>query len=166
MISNEEYRAIHEFYYLEAELLDDHNLEAWYGLLSPHIRYYAPLRAFYDRVEGRPYGDSPYFDDDYQSIKIRIEQQKTPQYTIAENPYTCVRRFVTNIFPRKEGEQYLVSSHILAYRTRSTQARDPFILAAKRKDTLYKENGQFKLYERWIDLDIPVIRSPNLSFFL
>jgi hypothetical protein len=73
---------------------------------------------------------------------------------------------VTNLFPRKEGEQYLVSSHILVYRTRSTQASEPFILAAKRKDTLYKENDQFKLYERLIYFDMPVIRSPNLSFFL
>jgi 3-phenylpropionate/cinnamic acid dioxygenase small subunit len=86
MISNEEYRAIHEFYYLEAELLDDHNLEAWYGLLSPNIRYYAPLRAFYDRVEGRPYGDSPYFDDNYQSIKVRLSSKKRPNIPLRKIP--------------------------------------------------------------------------------
>ena len=71
---------IEDFYYLEAELLDDRKLRQWLDLLADDIRYWMPIRHnTLERPENigdelsKP-GEAYYFDDDKKSLKIRVER--------------------------------------------------------------------------------------------
>ena len=70
-------RAIEEFLYSEAELLDERKLREWLDLLSDDVRYWMPIRHNpLDRPaevseELSKAGDGYYFNDDKQSLKIR-----------------------------------------------------------------------------------------------
>ena len=39
-------RQIEDFYYLEAELLDERKLREWFNLLAEDVRYWMPHTAF------------------------------------------------------------------------------------------------------------------------
>ena len=161
---------IEDFYYLEAELLDERNLREWFNLLAEDIRYWMPIRHNTmerpsDVVEelSKP-GDGYYFDDDLKSLKIRVERAYS-KIAWAEVPPSRTRHLITNVRIKKDdGNEIEVHSNFLLYRTRMETDKDMFV--GTRQDILRRSNGSFKIARRTIILDQAVLDAKNISVFL
>ncbi len=98
---------VEDFYYLEAELLDERKLREWFELLAEDIRYWMPVRhnplerpASVSEELSAP-GDAYYFDDDWKSLKIRVERAYS-KIGWAEVPPSRTRHLITNIRIKKD----------------------------------------------------------------
>ncbi len=167
-VDDREYRQIHEFLDDEVEALDSRDYDGWLTMLTPDIRYVAPPRGFYERGRERRIGlENPYLDETIGSLQIRINQQKEAVNTVAENPYTFVRRFVTSVRARRApvAGEYRVVSNALVVRTRPTD-QVPQLVSARREDVLRRVDGQLKLAARTVYFDHNVFHTGNLAFFV
>jgi 3-phenylpropionate/cinnamic acid dioxygenase small subunit len=163
-------RQIEDFYYLEAELLDDRKLREWLDLLTDDIRYWMPIR--YNPSErpedlteelSKP-GEGYYFDDNKRSLTIRVERVYAKN-AWAELPPSRTRHFISNIRVKKDnGVEIAADSNFLVYRTRMETDQDMFV--GTRKDILRRVNGSFKIARRTIILDQAVLAAKNISIFL
>ena len=93
---------IEDFLFLEAELLDDRRLREWLDLFTDDTRYWMPIR--YNTLE-RPAtvteelsqpGEGYYFDDDKQSLRIRVERLYA-KTAWAEMPPSRTRHLISNV---------------------------------------------------------------------
>ena len=163
-------RQIEDFYYLEAELLDERKLREWFNLLTEDVRYWMPLRHNTmerpsDVVEelSKP-GEGYYFDDDSKSLKIRVERAYS-KIAWAEVPPSRTRHLITNVRVKKDdGGEIEVHCNFLVYRTRMETDKDIFVGA--RQDILRRSDGSFKIARRTIILDQAVLDAKNISVFL
>ena len=163
-------RQIEDFYYLEAELLDERKLREWFNLLTEDVRYWMPLRHNTmerpsDVVEelSKP-GEGYYFDDDIKSLKIRVERAYS-KVAWAEVPPSRTRHLITNVRVKKDdGNEIEVHCNFLVYRTRMETDKDIFVGA--RQDILRRSDGSFKIARRTIILDQAVLDAKNISVFL
>ena len=163
-------RQIEDFYYLEAELLDQRKLREWLALLTDDVRYWMPIRHNpFERPNdiaqelSKP-GEGYYFNDDMKSLKIRIERAYAKN-AWAEVPPSRTRHLITNVRIKKDdGAAIEVHSNFLAYRTRMETDKDMFV--GKREDILRRDNGGFKIAKRTIILDQAVLDAKNISVFL
>ena len=163
-------RQIEDFYYLEAELLDERKLREWFNLLTEDVRYWMPLRHNTmerpsDVVEelSKP-GDGYYFDDDIKSLKIRVERAYS-KIAWAEVPPSRTRHLITNVRVKKDdGDEIEVHCNFLVYRTRMETDKDIFV--GTRQDILRRSDGSFKIARRTIILDQAVLDAKNISVFL
>ena len=161
---------VEDFYYLEAELLDERKLREWFQLLTEDIRYWMPVR--YNTLE-RPDsvseelsapGDAYYFDDDWNSLKIRVERAYS-KIAWAEVPPSRTRHLITNIRIKNDGGREIEAhSNFLVYRTRQESDKDIFVGA--RQDLLRRAGDGFKIARRTIILDQAVLNAKNISVFL
>ena len=161
---------IEDFLYLEAELLDDRKLREWLDLLTDDVRYWMPIR--HNPLE-RPEdlsdeltksGDGYYFDDDKQSLRVRVERVYAKD-AWAEMPPSRTRHFISNVRIRSDsGSELEVHSNFLVYRTRMETDQDIFVGA--RRDMLRRVNDSFKIAKRTIILDQAVLNAKNISIFL
>lgn len=161
---------IEDFYYREAELLDERKLREWFDLLTEDIRYWMPIR--HNTLErpselveelSRP-GEGYYFDDDSKSIKIRVERADS-KIAWAEVPPSRTRHLITNVRVKKvDGDEVEVHSNFLVYRTRMEIDKDMFV--GERRDILRRVSGTFKIARRTIILDQAVLDAKNISVFL
>lgn len=161
---------IEDFYYLEAELLDERKLREWFSLLTEDVRYWMPIR--HNMLErpgdvteelSKP-GEAYYFDDDSKSLKIRVERAYS-KIAWAEVPPSRTRHLITNVRVKKDdGNEIEVHSNFLVYRTRMETDKDIFVGA--RQDILRRSDGSFKIARRTIILDQAVLDAKNISVFL
>ncbi len=161
---------VEDFYYLEAELLDERKMREWFALLAEDIRYWMPVR--HNTLE-RPEsvseelsapGDAYYFDDDWKSLKIRVERAYS-KIAWAEVPPSRTRHLITNIRIKKDdGEKIEAHSNFLVYRTRQESDKDIFV--GTRQDILRRAAATFKIVRRTIILDQAVLDAKNISVFL
>ena len=161
---------VEDFYYLEAELLDERKLREWFELLAEDIRYWMPLRhnplERPDRISeelSRP-GEAYYFDDDWQSLNIRVERAYS-KIAWAEVPPSRTRHLITNVrIKSDDGREVQADSNFLVYRTRMESDKDIFVGA--RHDILRRADAGFKIARRTIILDQAVLDAKNISVFL
>jgi 3-phenylpropionate/cinnamic acid dioxygenase small subunit len=160
---------IEQFYYQEAELLDDHRYGEWLELFSSNARYWMPTRANrllrdHDK-EVSVEGEFALFDDDRKSLSWRVKQMESLAHW-AENPRSRTRHLVSNVrigTTKSEGE-YEVKSNFICYRNRLQDEVD--IWAGERIDLLCRdEEQQLHIVRRKILLDQNVVLSKNLSVF-
>ena len=163
-------REIEDFLYHEAELLDERKLREWLDLLSDDVRYWMPIRHNpLDRPaavseELSKAGESYYFNDDKQSLKIRVERVYAKN-AWAEMPPSRTRHLITNVRVKNDdGHEIEVHSNFLVYRTRMDTDQDLFV--GMRKDILRRVDGGFKIARRTIVLDQAVLAAKNISIFL
>ena len=169
-MDNELRRQIEDFYYLEAELLDDRKLREWLELFTDDIRYWMPLRHNPAQRPGdlseelsRP-GEAYYFDDDKKSLAIRVERVYAKN-AWAELPPSRTRHFVSNVrIKHDHGTEIEVHANFLVYRTRMESDQDLFV--GMRKDVLRRVSGGFMIARRTIILDQAVLAAKNISIFL
>jgi 3-phenylpropionate/cinnamic acid dioxygenase small subunit len=161
---------IEDFYYLEAELLDERKLREWCALLAEDVRYWMPIR--HNPMEppseiaeelSKP-GEGYYFDDDIKSLKIRVERAYS-KIAWAEVPPSRTRHLITNVRVKTDrGDEIEVDSNFLVYRTRMETDKDLFV--GTRHDVLRRVNGSFRIARRTIILDQAVLDAKNISVFL
>ena len=74
-------REIEDFFYMEADLLDERNYDAWLDLLTDNILYWMPMRknvSFDDRdKETTAEDDIAWFHDDKETLTKRVRQIQT-----------------------------------------------------------------------------------------
>jgi 3-phenylpropionate/cinnamic acid dioxygenase small subunit len=161
---------IENFFYQEAELLDERRLREWLELFTEDLRYWAPTR--YNLLErpadssdelSKP-GESYYFDDTKHTLKIRVERLYSKQ-AWAEMPPSRTRRLISNVRVKKDdGREIEVDSNFIVYRTRMETDEDFFV--GTRKDILRRGSGALKIARRTIILDQAVLGAKNISIFL
>jgi len=163
-------KKIEEFYYLEAELLDERKLREWFALLADDIRYWMPIR---HNLSTRPDnvneelsqpGEGYYFDDDKNALKIRVERAYS-KIAWAEVPPSRTRHLITNVRIKKDdGNEIAANSNFLVYRTRMESDKDLFV--GERQDILRRAGATFQIARRTIILDQAVLDAKNISVFL
>jgi biphenyl 2,3-dioxygenase beta subunit len=161
---------IEDFLYFEAELLDERKLREWLTLLTDDVRYWMPVRHNHHErpmeiaEELSKPGESYYFDDDFESLKIRVERTYAKN-AWAESPPSRTRHLITNVRVKKDdGNEIEVHSNFMLYRTRMESDKDIFV--GTRQDLLRRVNGSFKIARRTIILDQAVLDAKNISVFL
>jgi biphenyl 2,3-dioxygenase beta subunit len=159
-------REVEHFLVREAWLLDHDHLEQWLALLSPGIRYFAPVRGNVarrvDEGFGTP-GRAAHFDDTIDSLTLRVRRLRTGR-AWAEDPASRVRRFVSNVLLLESGEASVaVGSNLMIHREGVTgPARS---LVAYREDWLERtDDGCLRIAARTIHLDHLAV--PPLSLLL
>jgi 3-phenylpropionate/cinnamic acid dioxygenase small subunit len=161
---------IEDFLYLEAELLDDRRLREWLDLFTDDLHYWMPVRHnLVDRPKNpdeelsKP-GESYYFNDNKESLRLRVERLYLKN-AWAEMPPSRTRHLISNIRIKKdEGFEIDVQSNFMVYRTRLEKDEDLFV--GMRKDTLRRVDAELKIARRTILLDQAVLAAKNISVFL
>jgi 3-phenylpropionate/cinnamic acid dioxygenase small subunit len=161
---------IEDFYYAEAELLDNRQFREWFTLLADDIRYWMPIR--HNPLErcndikdelANP-GEGFYFDDDKASLRIRVERVYA-RNAWAEMPPSRTRHLITNVRVKNDdGSAVEVHANFVVYRTRMETDRDIFV--GERQDILRRANKRFQIARRTIILDEAVLSAKNISVFL
>ena len=165
---------VEQFYYSEAELLDERRFEEWLELLDEDIRYFMPLRRnvkygqHAERENTRSGQDSAWFDEGKRTLTQRVAQIATGIHW-AEEPLSRISHLVTNIritsqeTPRDDSEVE-VSSRFLVYRNRVEYETDIFV--GKRNDRLRRGGpAGWLVTDRTILLDQSVLLAKNLTLF-
>jgi 3-phenylpropionate/cinnamic acid dioxygenase small subunit len=163
-------REVEDFYYAEAELLDNRQFREWFTLLADDIRYWMPIR--HNALErsndlkdelAKP-GEAFYFDDDKASLRIRVERVYA-RNAWAEMPPSRTRHLITNVrIKSDDGSAVEVHANFILYRTRMETDQDVFV--GERQDILRRMNGSFQIARRTIILDQAVLSAKNISVFL
>lgn len=161
---------IEDFFYLEAELLDERRLREWLELFTDDLRYWMPIR---HNPADRPTelaeelsapGGSYYFNDTKETLRIRVERLYA-KTAWAEIPPSRTRHLVSNVRVKKDdGNEIEVQSNFIVYRTRMEKDEDYFVGA--RMDVLRRVKGGFRVARRTIILDQAVLAAKNISVFL
>jgi len=160
---------IEQYYYREAELLDDYRYAEWLGLFSSDARYWMPTRSNrllreHDK-EVSVEGEFALFDDNKKTLGWRVKQMESLTHW-AENPRSRTRHLVSNvrIAPAKSVGEYEAKSNFICYRNRLSDEVD--IWVGERTDLLRRDDEQELLIaRRKILLDQNVVLSKNLSVF-
>ena len=164
---------ITEFFYHEAELLDERRYQDWLALLTDDVRYWMPMRrnVKYGEAEReftRSRSDINWFDEGKETLARRVKQIETGIHW-AEEPVSRISHLVSNVqigeaMPSAaEAREVSVKCRFLIYRNRVETETD--ILVGKREDLLRQEGDGWLIAHRKIILDQNVLLSKNLTFF-
>jgi len=165
-------REIEDFFYAEADLLDEREYEQWLDLLTEDIVYWMPLRRNVSHKERHeditPENDMAWFHDDKATLIKRVKQIQTGIHW-ADEPISRVSHVITNIRLAEpisslgEGEIAATKCRFIVYRNRVEDETD--FLVGRREDTLIRIDGRLKLARRKIILDQSVLLAKNLTMF-
>jgi 3-phenylpropionate/cinnamic acid dioxygenase small subunit len=164
---------IEEFFYQEAELLDERCYEEWLQLLADDLRYWMPMRrnvrfGELEREFTREGLDINWFDEGKETLTRRVQQILTGVHW-AEEPLSRLCHMISNIQLLHVSPcalapvEVVVKCRFLIYRNRVETETD--ILVGKREDVLRRVDGQWKITQRKIILDQNVLLAKNLTFF-
>ena len=161
---------IAQFFYTEAELLDERQYDEWLALLADDIRYWMPMRRnvkFGDteREFTRETEDIYWFDEGKETLTRRVRQIQTGIHW-AEEPRSRIAHIVSNVqllTVTPDEREVVAKSRFLIYRNRAETETD--ILVGKREDTLRRDGDGWSIARRKIVLDQNVLMTKNLTFF-
>ena len=165
-------REIEDFFFNEADLLDEREYDKWLELLTEDIVYWMPMR------KNVSYGnrhkdvtaehDLAWVHDDKDTLRKRVKQIQTGIHW-ADEPISRVSHLITNIrlvdpiSALREGEKTTTKSRFIVYRNRLEDETD--FLVGRREDTLVRAGGELKIARRKIILDQSVLLAKNLTMF-
>ena len=166
---------VEQFYYEEAELLDDGRFADWLELLADDVDYWMPTRTNRLRrqqalsIAAR--GEAAFYDETKESLAWRIRRFDSGM-AWAEDPPSRTRHLVTNIVahhvdPDAQAgfttDDLEVRSAFLVYRNRLQ--REENIFAGRRVDILRRTDEGLRVARRVILLDQNVLQAKNISTF-
>jgi 3-phenylpropionate/cinnamic acid dioxygenase small subunit len=165
-------REIEDFFYAEADLLDEREYDQWLDGLAEDLVYWMPMRknvSHRDRHKDiTAEDDIAWFHDDKDTIRKRVKQIQTGIHW-ADEPISRVSHIITNIRLREpisalgEGEKAVTTCRFIVYRNRVEDETD--FLVGRREDTLVRIEGELKVARRKIILDQSVLLAKNLTMF-
>lgn len=162
------YNRLLQCLYHEAILLDEWRFDDWLALLADDLRYVAPLRVTLNTTAKTSsiVRSTQHFDDNYASIRGRVERLKTKS-AWAEDPRSRTRRFITNVlaYETAKTDEYEVVSYILLSRSRYEEDRLS-MFSAMRRDIWRQTATGWRLSRREIIVDQSVLGMQNLAVFL
>jgi len=166
---------VEQFYYREAELLDDGRYTDWLELLADDLDYWMPTRT--NRLRRQQAlsiakrGEAAFYDESKESLAWRIRRFDSGM-AWAEDPPSRTRHLVTNVVARyldpdeHEGftpRDLVVRSAFLVYRNRLE--REENVFAGGRTDVLRRSPDGLLVARRTILLDQNILQSKNISTF-
>src|ERR1700741_4539089 len=158
---------VEQFYYEEAELLDDGRFADWLELLADDLDYWMPTRTNRLRrqqalsIAAR--GEAAYYEETKESLNWRIRRFDSGMAG-AEDPPSRTRHLVTNVVVRHldpsqcagfTEDDYVARSPFLVYRNRLQHEEN--IFAGQRIDVLRRTDGVLRIARRTILLDQAVL---------
>ena len=161
-------KEVEDFFYQEAELLDQRRYEEWLDLFTDDARYFMPMRrnvkfdqTAHENTTG--VGDMSWFDEGKETLTQRVRQILTGIHW-AEEPQSRVCHIVSNVqLLREETDEVTTKSRFVVYRNRVETETDFFV--GKREDVLRRVDGAWKIASREITLDQNVLMAKNLTVF-
>jgi biphenyl 2,3-dioxygenase beta subunit len=160
---------VEQFYYAEAEMIDDRRFTEWLDLLADDLHYWMPVRtARMPREDEREFEGTfgaAHFDDDKYQMGQRVRKLQTGR-AWSEVPNSRTRHLVTNVRVVSVGSgEYTIKSNFFVYRTRSEHYQDSFV--GERVDLLRDSDNAlgFLVARRRITIDQTVILANNISTF-
>ena len=165
---------IEDFYYREADLLDERRFRDWLELLADDITYFMPIRRnvkFGQQAarENTKRGEGiSWFDEDKWTLTKRVEQILTGVH-YAEEPLSRITHIVSNVQIRDarpqvdEARELDVSSRFLVYQNRVEY--ETYIFVGRRNDTLRLTENGWKVARREILLEQNILLAKNLTTF-
>jgi len=157
-----------DFFYREADLLDERRYEEWLDLFTEDTHYWMPLRRNVPRDEPereftRPGVDANWFDEGKDTLTRRVKQILTGIHW-AEEPPSRMCHIVSNVqIVRATLDEVEARSRFIVYRNRVQTETD--FLVGKREDLLRRMDGGLKIARRKIVLDQNVLLAKNLTMF-
>jgi len=164
-----------QFYYEEAELLDDGRFADWLELLADDLDYWMPTRTNRLRrqqalsIAAR--GEAAFYDETKESLAWRIRRFDSGM-AWAEDPPSRTRHLITNVVVRHVDpsqhrafsvDDLEVRSAFLVYRNRLQ--REENIFAGRRTDILRRVSAGLQVARRVVLLDQNVLQAKNISTF-
>jgi 3-phenylpropionate/cinnamic acid dioxygenase small subunit len=159
---------IEDFFYREADLLDERRYEEWLDLFTEDTHYWMPMRRNVPRDEPereftREGVDANWFDEGKDTLARRVKQILTGIHW-AEEPPSRMCHIVSNIqIVRATLDEVEARSRFIVYRNRVQTETD--FLVGKREDLLRRMDGALKIARRKIVLDQSVLLAKNLTMF-
>lgn len=167
---------VEQFYYSEAELLDEGRYADWLELLADDLDYWMPVRTNRLRrqqalsVAAR--GEAAYYDETKESLAWRIRRFDSGM-AWAEDPPSRTRHLVTNVSVRHADSEtdvdsgpsdLVVRSAFLVYRNRLE--REENVFAGARTDLLRRAEGhRLLIARRYVLLDQNILQAKNICTF-
>ncbi|HEY7672239.1 MAG TPA: 3-phenylpropionate/cinnamic acid dioxygenase subunit beta [Gammaproteobacteria bacterium] len=165
-------REIEDFFYTEADLLDEREYDKWLDLLTEDVVYWMPMRknvSYANREKDTTVEDDvAWFHDDKETLIKRVKQIQTGVHW-ADEPISRVSHLITNIRLTEsiaaldEGAKATTKCRFIVYRNRLESETD--LLVGRREDTLTRIRGELKIARRKIILDQSVLLAKNLTMF-
>ncbi|MCC8945636.1 3-phenylpropionate/cinnamic acid dioxygenase subunit beta [Bradyrhizobium sp. Arg62] len=165
---------VEDFYYHEADLLDDRRFRDWLELLTDDISYFMPIRRnvkFGQQAarENTKRGEGiSWFDEDKWTLTKRVEQILTGVH-YAEEPLSRITHMVSNVQikgaqPDIDAARELdVTSRFLVYQNRVEY--ETYIFVGRRNDALRLTDTGWKIARREILLEQNILLAKNLTTF-
>lgn len=146
-------RAVEEFLYHDADLLDEWRLHEWLAQFTENGRYLVPAT---DKPDGEPTRDLFLVQDDRFLLEQRVNSLLT-RAAHAEYPHSRTRRLVTNIRATETAEGLIeVRANFSVYRARHGNVDTYF---GHYRHTLERDGqGGFRFVVRKSILDLEVLR--------
>jgi 3-phenylpropionate/cinnamic acid dioxygenase small subunit len=158
--------AVEDFYYREAEVLDERRWDEWLAMLAPDIEYTAPIRVVRRRPAPDVIDDLGHFDDTYASLALRVKRLQT-DVAWCEDPPSMTRRMVSNVRvrPGEAPGELAVRTNLLIFRSRGDMGTHD-LLAGERQDLLSAGGADWVIRRRRTLLDQASLGTKNLGIFL
>ncbi|CAN5193957.1 3-phenylpropionate/cinnamic acid dioxygenase subunit beta [soil metagenome] len=167
LASLETHFAISQFYFLEAEMLDDGRFADWLDVFADDLHYWAPTRSNRLRRQqalsiAQPH-EAAFYDETKDSLAWRIRRFDSGM-AWAEDPPSRTRHLISNVTVREHDEGYLVRSAFLVYRNRLEKETD--LYAGGRTD-IVRDGGPlgFQVAKRTLLFEQNVLQMKNISTF-
>lgn len=154
---------IEQFYYHEANLLDERRFDDWIGLFSTEVNYWAPVRVNREgAADVTAEGEMAFFEDDFGTLEVRAQSYQLKS-AWAEIPPSRTRHFITNVVVTEDrGDDVCVDSNFLVIRARLETVHHTF--SGKRSDVLrHLGDGSWRVEDRKIFLDDCAFQTDNIS---
>jgi len=173
-------RAVEQFLYREARLLDERRFHEWLALFTDDVRYWMPMRSNrypkiskaivildpdrYTEEELTRDDELAILDETKETLGRRIARLDTGM-AWAEDPPSRTRHMISNIEvePGDAAAELKVFSNFMVYRSRAETEQDFYVGA--RQDVLRQVDGAWKIARRKIILDQNVLLAKNVSIF-
>jgi 3-phenylpropionate/cinnamic acid dioxygenase small subunit len=165
---------IEDFFYLEADLIDERKFKDWLELLHEDIQYFMPMRRnvkfgqHAEKENTRQGMDISWFDEGKWTLTKRVEQILTGVH-YAEEPLSRTSHLLTNIRllehgQNEQGQEFVKTScRFYVYLNRVEYEVEEMV--GKRYDTLIKTEQGWQVLNREIILDQNVLLVKNLTTF-
>ena len=165
---------VEDFYYHEADLLDERRFRDWLDLLTDDITYFMPIRRNVKfgqqaaRENTRRGEGISWFDEDKWTLTKRVEQILTGVH-YAEEPLSRITHMVSNVQIKgarphiDEARELEMSSRFLVYQNRVEY--ETYIFVGRRNDTLRLTEAGWKIARREILLEQNILLAKNLTTF-
>ena len=165
---------VEDFYFDEADLLDDRRFRDWLDLLADDISYFMPIRrnvkfGQHAARENTRRGEGiSWFDEDKWTLGKRVEQVLTGVH-YAEEPLSRVTHMVSNVRlldvrpSVEEAQEVTVGCRFLVYQNRVEYENFTFI--GRRTDELRRVGNSWQIARRELILEQNVLMAKNLSIF-